>query len=90
MQQDRLRFRASGLQSDLGVLQNGLNARIVSPTPTATGRSIPIGDAMSGQLVLGLEGDPNDRTVELFVVPEELSDWARPGVSAQLHKHTCW
>ena len=84
VQPDRLRFRASGLQSDLGVLRNGLAARIVSPTPTATGRSIPISDAMNGQLMLGLEGDPNDRTVELFMVPEELSEWARPGVSAQL------
>ncbi|MEM6259832.1 MAG: hypothetical protein AAGI37_16270 [Planctomycetota bacterium] len=84
VQPERLRFRASGLQSDLGVLRDGLSARIVSPTPTATGRSIPISDVMSGQLVLGLEADPNDRTVELFVVPEKLSDWARPGVSAQL------
>ena len=84
VQPDRLRFRASGLQSDLGVLRDGLTARIVSPTPTATGRSIPIGNAMTGQLMLGLEGDPNDRTVELFVIPDELSEWARPGVSAQL------
>lgn len=84
VQSDRLRFRASGLQSDLGVLRDGLTARIVSPTPTASGRSIPISDAMTGELMVGLEGDPNDRTVELFVVPEELSEWARPGVSAQL------
>ena len=84
VQPDRLRFRASGLQSDLGALRDGLLARIVSPAPTASGRSITISDTMTGELVLGLEGDPNDRTVELFVVPSELKDWARPGVSAQL------
>ena len=82
VQPDRLRFRASGLQSDLGALRDGLPARIVSPAPTATGRAIPISDAMAGELVLGLEGDPNDRTIELFVIPSELKDWARPGVSA--------
>lgn len=84
VQPERLRFRASGLQSDLGALHDGLSARIVPPTPTATGRSISISDSMAGALVLGLEGDPNDRTIELFVVPDTLLDWARPGVSAQL------
>ncbi|MEM1098580.1 MAG: hypothetical protein AAGH92_07315 [Planctomycetota bacterium] len=84
VQTDRLRFRASGLQSDLGVLRDGLSVRIVSPSPTATGRAIPIDDTMQGRLVLGLEGDSDDRTIELFVVPDTLSDWARPGVSAQL------
>ena len=84
VQADRLRFRASGLQSDLGALRDGLAARIVSPAPTANGRSIPITDVMTGELLLGLEGDPNDRTVAMFVVPDQLKDWARPGVSAQL------
>ncbi|MEL7087045.1 MAG: hypothetical protein AAGL98_01155, partial [Planctomycetota bacterium] len=73
-----------GLQSDLGALQNGLPTRIVSPTPTSTGRSIPIGEVMTGPLVLGLEGNPNDRTIDLFVNPDELQRWASPGVSAQL------
>jgi multidrug efflux pump subunit AcrA (membrane-fusion protein) len=84
VQPEKLRFRASGLQSDLGALRDGLSARIVSPTPTATGRSISLSTSMTGKLLLGLEGDPNDRTIELFVVPDELLDWARPGVSAQL------
>lgn len=84
VQPDRLRFRASGLQSDLGVLRDGLSARIVPPTPTATGRAVPLTQTMSGTISLGLAGDPNDRTLELFVVPQELKPWARPGVSAQL------
>jgi multidrug efflux pump subunit AcrA (membrane-fusion protein) len=81
---DRLRFRASGLQSDLGVLRDGLEARIVPPTPTLAGRAIPLTATMRGELSLGLAGDPNDRTIDLFVVPEQLQAWARPGVSAQL------
>jgi multidrug efflux pump subunit AcrA (membrane-fusion protein) len=84
VQPDRLRFHASGLQSDLGVLHDGLPARIVPPTPTMTGRAVPLQDTMEGELRLGLAGDARDRTIELYVVPDELKDWARPGVSAQL------
>jgi hypothetical protein len=81
---DRLRFRASGLQSDLGVLRDGLAARIVPPTPTLTGRAVPLDDTMTGTLSLGLVADPNDRTIDMYVVPDALSDWARAGVTAQL------
>lgn len=84
VQPDRLRFRASGLQSDLGVLRDGLTAQIVPPTPTAAGRAVPLTETMDGTISLGLAGDPNDRTLELFVVPDELRPWARPGISAQL------
>lgn len=84
VQPNQLRFRASGLQSDLGVLRDGLAARIVPPTPTVVGRAVPLTQTMPGALSLGLAGDPNDRTLELFVVPDELMPWARPGISAQL------
>ncbi len=79
-----LRFRAMGLQSDLGVLRDGLEARIVPPTPTNADRAIGLQDTMRGTVMLGLSADPDSRTVELFVVPETLSSWARPGVTAQL------
>ena len=39
---------------------------------------------MHGTLQLGLSGDANDRTIDLYVTPEKLSSWARPGVTAQL------
>jgi multidrug efflux pump subunit AcrA (membrane-fusion protein) len=84
VQPDRLRFRASGLQSDMGALRDGLPARIVPPTPTRAGRAIDLQETMSGVLALGLSGDPADRTIDLYVTPERLSTWARPGVSAQL------
>jgi multidrug efflux pump subunit AcrA (membrane-fusion protein) len=39
---------------------------------------------MHGTLQLGLTGDTNDRTIDLYVTPEKLSSWARTGVTAQL------
>ena len=84
VQPERVRFHAFGLQSDLGVLENGLEAMIVPPTPTAAGHSIPMDETMRGTLVLGLSGNADDRTIDLYVTPEELASWARPGVSAQL------
>jgi hypothetical protein len=80
VQPDQLRFRARGMQSDLGRLGTGLPARVVPPT----GGSLNINDTMDGELVLGLAADPDERTVELLVTPQRLSSWARPGVSAFL------
>jgi len=81
---ERLRFHAHGLQSDLGVLADGLPARIVPPTPTSGGRSIPLQETMDGTLEVGLAGDPDDRSIDLYVVPETLRPWARAGVAAHL------
>lgn len=84
VQPKRLRFHAQGLQSDLGVLRDGLEARIVPPAPTNVERAIGLQDTMSGVVSLGLAADPQSRTVDLFVIPETLASWARPGVTAQL------
>lgn len=81
---NEVRFHASGLQSDLGVLRDGLTAHIVPPTPTAGGRAVPLDQSMSGTLRLGLAADADDRTIEMYVTPQELLAWARSGVSAQL------
>ncbi|MGY8753459.1 MAG: efflux RND transporter periplasmic adaptor subunit, partial [Phycisphaerales bacterium] len=80
----KLRFHASGLQSDLGVLRDGLQVNIVPPAPTSAGTSIDLQNTMHGTLQLGLAGDANHRTIDLFVTPKTLSAWARPGVGAQL------
>lgn len=77
---NRLRFRAMGMQSDLGRLKSGLPARIVPPK----GGSIDLQDTMEATLVLGLSADAQERTVELIAVPTSLTSWARPGVSAHL------
>ncbi|MEK6797885.1 MAG: HlyD family efflux transporter periplasmic adaptor subunit [Planctomycetota bacterium] len=77
---NRLRFRAMGMQSDLGRLKSGLPARIVPPK----GGSIDLQDTMEATLTLGLSADAQERTVELIAVPARLASWARPGVSAHL------
>ncbi|MDG1838092.1 MAG: HlyD family efflux transporter periplasmic adaptor subunit [Phycisphaerales bacterium] len=84
VQPEMLRFHASGLQSDLGVLRDGLKAFIVPPTPTESGNAVPLSSTMQGTLRLGLAGDAEERTVDLYVTPDQLTSWARPGVSAQL------
>jgi len=84
VQPDKLRFHASGLQSDLGVLRDGLQVNIVPPTPTSAGNAVELQNTMHGTLQLGLTGDANDRTIDLYVTPENLSSWAKPGVTAQL------
>jgi hypothetical protein len=84
VQPERLRFHASGLQSDLGVLRDGLEAMIVAPSPTEAGHAIPLSSVMRGTLTLGLSGDPNDRTIDMYVTPDHLEAWARPGVTAHL------
>jgi multidrug efflux pump subunit AcrA (membrane-fusion protein) len=84
VQTDRLRFHASGLQSDLGILRDGLSATIVPPTPTASDRSVRLQNTMHGTLSLGLSGNANERTIDLYVSPTELASWAISGIAAQL------
>ena len=88
VQPDQLRFHAAGLQSDLGVLRDGLPAAIVPPAPTTADRSIHLQDTMAGDLVIGLGGDSSSRTVDLYVTPATLSTWARPDVAAHLEIET--
>lgn len=80
VQPQRLRFRARGLQSDLGRLRNGLPATIVPPQ----GGSMAEGESVGGRIALGISGDPDERTIEILLVPERPPAWARPGVTAQL------
>lgn len=81
---DRLRFRATGLQSDLGMLRDGLPARVVPPTPTRAAGALDMADTMPGTITLGLHADPDQRTLDILVTPEALAPWARAGVSAHL------
>lgn len=76
----RLRFRAQGMQSDLGRLKNGLPVRVVPPRSG----TIDLQNTMAGTLQLGLRADARERTIDLLTVPKPLADWARPGVSAHM------
>ncbi len=83
VQPEKVRFRAKALQSDLGRLRDGLPARVVPPHGGG-GVGLDLQDAMAGVLRIGLAADARERTVDLIVVPERLSGWARAGVAAQL------
>lgn len=80
VQPEKIRFRARGLQSDLGRLREGLECQIAPPQ----GGSIDLQDAMRGALRLGLTADADERTVDLIVQPETLTGWAKAGVAAHL------
>ncbi|MBL4591480.1 MAG: hypothetical protein JKY96_05920 [Phycisphaerales bacterium] len=83
VQPDQVRFRAHGLQSDLGKFSNGLSATVVSPQ----GGSIRDHASISGTLILAPTADAERRTIELMMTPDgalPLPSWARAGVSAFL------
>jgi hypothetical protein len=78
MNPSAIRFRATGLQSDLGRLRDGLNVSVVPPQ----GSGIDPADVLPGKLKIGLVGDAEQRTIELMTTPQRMTAWAKPGVSA--------
>ena len=75
-----VRFRALGLQSDLGKLTDGLDAHVVSPQGAVADQA----SRLSGKLRIGPVADPQQRTVDLLLVSDQTADWARAGVSSFL------
>lgn len=75
-----LRFRARGLQTDLGKLRNGLPAMIVPPA----GGTLESSEHVAGVIALAPRADADSRLLDVIVVPEIVPAWARPGVSAEL------
>lgn len=75
---EKTRFRAVGLQSDLNRLSDGLPVSII---PKSIDEKYH-GEAATGELQVGLEADPIQRTIDLIVMPFSTPAWARPGVSA--------
>jgi predicted small lipoprotein YifL len=80
VQPERIRMRARALQSDLIVFENGESAVIVPPRE----RGVDPKDVMRGPLVIGISANADERTFEVFVTPERLAPWAKPGVAASL------
>ena len=76
----KLRFRAQGLQSDLPKFRNGLKVRIVPAQAIGS----DINESIAAELTVGLDADPNQRTVALFATLSDQVSWTRPGVSAFL------
>ncbi len=75
-----VRFRAMALQADMADLSRATGSRIVPPQSPG----IMINDAVEATLTLGLEAHPQERTMPLLAIPERLTSWIRPGVSAFL------
>lgn len=78
-----VRFRAIGLQGDLGKLATGLPAVILPPRGAAAAAG-----GLPGKLHLGPVANPDERTLDLIVTPEAWAEWARPGVSSLLEIET--
>ena len=77
-----IRFRASGLQADLGRLRDGMSVEILPPG----GGAVAAQEALSGRLTIGLEADPLGRKIDLVVRPNGAArpHWARRGVSTEM------
>jgi len=74
-----LRFRAVGLQSDLTRLDADLPAAIVP-----VGSHASSADSIPATIRIGLDADPDRRTIDLIATPQRTEGWTRPGVSAFL------
>jgi len=75
-----LRFRAHAPQGDLRRFHTGQDVRVV---PTQGG-TVDLEQAVPGRLVVGFFAHPDQRSLPLYTVPEEIPDWALPGVTAYL------
>jgi hypothetical protein len=73
----QVRFRARALQGDTARLRADLPARI-----TAAGGDPAV--AVHGRLQLGASGDPQQRTLDLFVVPTDTAPFVRPGIAGSV------
>lgn len=83
VQPDRVRFRAQGLQSDLGRLAEGLPALVIAPQGGTLGMSASV----AGTLTLAPTADAERRTIDIIMIPHSgspVAAWARAGVSAFL------
>lgn len=78
----RLRFRAFGLQADLGRLSDGMPGRILPPDAAAS----LVGQSVPAIVRLGLEADAPSRRIDLIATPtgELLPEWVREGIACEL------
>jgi biotin carboxyl carrier protein len=77
---DGVWFRARALQSDLGRLADGMRAAVAPPS----GGSLESQPAIAGALKIGATADADGRTIDLYMMPEGGTSWARSGVAASL------
>lgn len=77
-----LRFRAAGLQADLGRLADGMPGVVLPPGGDATASE----EGLRGTIRIALEADPLARKIDILLDPQttEMPAWARRGVSTEL------
>ncbi len=80
MDRSRIRFRARGMQSDLGRLKSGLSARAVPPS----GGTLEGGEPAEGTIILAPKAEAESRLLDVLMTPESVPAWARPGVTGEL------
>ncbi len=80
MDESRTRFRARGLQSDLGRLKDGLPGRVVAPA----GGTLEGSAAAEGTVSIAPMADGDSRLIDVLLTPRTRPAWARPGVGAEL------
>ncbi|MCC6795001.1 MAG: HlyD family efflux transporter periplasmic adaptor subunit [Candidatus Hydrogenedentes bacterium] len=76
----KTRFHAEAPQSDITLYRDGQRASIVPPQ----GSSVDLQNVLAGTLTLGLTAHETDRTVSLYVTPDQSASWARSGVGGFL------
>lgn len=76
----KTRFHAEAPQSDITLYHDGQFASIVPPQ----GSSVDLQNVLTGTLTLGLTAHETDRTVSLYVTPDQTTSWARAGVGGFL------
>ncbi len=74
-----LRLRARALQSDVGLLRDGLSAAIAPPA----GGPLALAPAIAATTMLAPESDPDSRTLDVLLIPQAAAAWARPGITAE-------
>ena len=76
----QLRFHADALQTDINRFEDGQPAQIAPPP----GGTINLQDTVAGHITVGFEAHSDERTVPIYLVPDELPRWAKAGVTAYL------
>ncbi len=77
---NKTRFHAEAPQSDITLFRDGQRANVVPPQ----GSSVDLQNVLTGTLTLGLTAHETDRTISLYVTPDQTTSWARAGVGGFL------
>jgi hypothetical protein len=80
MDPSRVRFRARGMQADIGKLKNGLAASVAPPA----GGTLESAAPATGTIILAPLAEAESRLVDVLMTPQQAPQWARPGVTAEL------